>query len=224
MEKVEISWTLTSLNDEKSDQLKYILSGKQVGWLFLDKDPLGNLTKDMGRDVVRLLYNKNGFQQAPSELLSAPNHQQNEQVLKPKVVSDSLIFDGNPKIFISGVIGAPGDGNDSLVKNLRRIMISAGAQTVDKRLQSNFLVKGFVNVSPLYDAIHHVAITWLVTTKDGRELGKASQKSQVPMGVVNARWGKIAEVAAQEGSVGIVKIIKMYLKTSWKKTNPESIR
>ena len=79
-------------------------------------------------------------------------------------------------------------------------------------MQSNFLIKGFVNVSLPYDSFHRVAITWLVTTKDGRELGKASQKRQVSMGAVDVRWGKIAQVSAQEGSVGIVKIIKAHMK------------
>jgi len=217
VEKIEISWSLTSLSDEESYQLKYVLTGEHVGWLFLDKDPLRNLREDMGRDVVQLLYNKQVFQQATSEVSPVSNLRQKEKMKKPGVSVDSLIFDGNPKIFVSGVIGAPGDGNESLVKNLRRIMISAGAKTVDKRLQSNFLIKGFVNVSLPYDSFHRVAITWLVTTKDGRELGKASQKSKVPAGTVNARWGKIAEVVAQEGSVGIVEIIKTYMEPGWKK-------
>ena len=89
----------------------------------------------------------------------------------------------------------------------------AGANVIPKRPQSNYLVKGFVNVSPPYNGSNDIAITWLVATKEGRELGKVTQNNRVPAGSLNGRWGDVAYIIAQGGSIGIIDIVEQHLQS-----------
>ena len=226
-EQVEIIWSLRSADGEKLDAFDLRVTGDRAGWLFLDKELLVDLSADMGREVVRMLY----AQQRPKRVAlkqpvtkAQPASKSSAEILNDpgaipqKTTSastgDSAILPKKSKIYLAEIIGAPGDGNISLLRNLRRSMIIAGADIVPKRLGSDFLVKGFVNVSPPYDATNDVAIPWLVATKEGRELGKVTQNNKVPVGALNGRWGDMAHVIAQGGSIGIIDIVEQYLAPS----------
>ena len=47
-----------------------------------------------------------------------------------------------------------------------------------------------------------------MATKEGRELGKVTQNNRVPAGSLNGRWGDVAYVVAQGGSIGIIDIVE----------------
>ena len=94
---------------------------------------------------------------------------------------------------------------------MRRMLIVAGVNVVKERQTSMFLLNGFVNVSPTYDALNDIEITWLVTTKDGRIVGKATQNNRVSEDAVRREWGQVTKDAAREGSVGIMNIVARHL-------------
>lgn len=219
-EKVELIWTLSEVNKQKNNKFIYKLSGDRPGWLLLDKDPLNSLPGNIGKDVVRHLYKQQGMQ---DEMLNLtlniePTASRNQfklpgklKVTLPRISNDSPFLSKKPTIFLTEIVGAPGDGNNSLYKNMRRMLIIAGVNVVKERQTSMFLLNGFVNVSPTYDALNDIEITWLVTTKDGRIVGKATQNNRVSEDAVRREWGQVAKDAAREGSVGIMNIVARHL-------------
>jgi hypothetical protein len=216
-EQVEVIWTLSNARGQILNVFDHRLAGDRAGWLFLDKELLGKIVADMGKDAVRLLYAQQNPKQdglkVPQAAKKKPPKMNSDQARDTNdsssvIVSDSVKPRQKPKIFLSEVIGAPGDGNITLHRNMQRVMRIAGVNVVSERPKSNFLVKGFVNVSPPYNGSNDIAITWLVTTKEGRELGKATQNNRVPAGSLNGRWGDVAYVVAQGGSIGIIDIVE----------------
>ena len=218
-EEAEIIWALTEANNNKTFEFRYKLSGGHPGWLLLDKNPLDNLPAYMGTDVVRHLYKQQGLDtpmvnlalnKDPTVLQNQLELQENSLVQQSLILNDSLILNKKPKIFLTKVVGAPGDGNNSLYKNMRRMLIIAGVNMVKERDQSNFLLNGFVNARPGYDVLHEIIITWLITTKEGLIVGKATQKKKIAEGTIRQEWGQQAIDAAVNGSVRVMKIIKGY--------------
>jgi hypothetical protein len=218
-EEAEIIWALTEVNNNKTFEFRYKLSGGHPGWLLLDKNPLDNLPAYMGSDVVRHLYKQQGLDtpmvnlalnKDPTVLQNQLELQENSLVQQSLILNYSLILKKKPKIFLTKVVGAPGDGNNSLYKNMRRMLIIAGVNMVKERDQSNFLLNGFVNVRPGYDVLHEIIITWLITTKEGLIVGKATQKKKIAEGTIRQEWGQQAIDAAVNGSVRVMKIIKGY--------------
>ena len=215
-EKVELIWTLTEVNSKKKYEFRYNLSGGHPGWLLLDKNPLDNLPTDMGKEVVQQLYKQQGLQTTLLDLKpdSEPFNVQHQLKLTTKSVvrhslysNDSFSLPKKPRVFLIKIVGAPGDGNNLLYKNLRRMLIIAGLNMVNERQSSDFLLNGFVNVSPAYDTLNDIAITWLLTTKEGSVVGKATQNKRVREGTVREEWGDVAVDVALEGSVSIVKMV-----------------
>ena len=216
-EQVEMIWTLSNAKGQKLDVFDHRFAGDRAGWLFLDKELLDKIVADMGKDAVQLLYAQQNPKQAGLILprtIKKTSPKMNSELTQDATESSSVIVSDSakprqkPKIFLSEVIGAPGDGNITLHRNMQRVMRIAGANIVSERPKSNFLVKGFVNVSPPYNGSNDISITWLVATKEGRELGKVTQKNRVPAGSLNGRWGDVAYVVAQGGSIGIIDIVE----------------
>ena len=218
-EKIEIVWTLTELRKKKKHEFTYKMFGKRPGWLLLDKNPLKNLPANMGTDVVKHLYKEQGLEDTMSKLkvnsepLILPNQitSAKKSLTRSSDNGDSLILTKEPEVFIARIVGAPGDGNNSLYKNMRRMLIIAGLNVVSKRGDSMFLLTGFVNKSPTYEGLNDVAITWLVTTNDGRIVGKSTQNNKILEGSLDQEWGQVATDVAQAGIASIVEIILRYL-------------
>lgn len=215
-EWIELIWILSNAKGQRIGAFDRRFSGDRAGWLFLDKDLLGDLITDIGKDVVQLVY----AQQKPKlsnlkELSEVPQMgdkaERNLAISSPDKLYDSDVFKHIPKIFLAEIIGAPGDGNKSLYRNMQRSMLAAGVTVVSERSQSAYLVKGFVNVSPSYNGANDVSITWLVATKEGQKLGKVSQKNRILAGFLHGRWGDIAHIAAQGGSRGIIDILEQHM-------------
>ena len=215
-EKAEIMWTLTEVSNKKKSKFRYKVFGDHPGWLLIDKNPWDNLPIKMGKDVVKHLYKHYGKKSLRQNLKSnfEPPISQNQlnlatnsAVKQPLNSNDSFSLWKKPKVFLIKIVGAPGDGNNSLYKNIRRMLIVAGLNMVNERQRSDFLLNGFVNVSPTYDKLNDIAVTWLLTTKDGLVVGKATQNKRVPAGTVREEWDDVAVSVAVEGSISIVKIV-----------------
>ena len=222
-EEAEVIWALTEINNKKTFEFRYKLSGGHPGWLLLDKNPLDNLLTNMGKDVVRQLYKQQGpdipvlnlvFNKGQPVLQNQIKLQENSLVQPSLISNDSLIHRKKPKIFLTKVVGAPGDGNNSLYNNIRRMLIIAGVNMVKERDQSDFLLNGFVNVSPGFDALHEITITWLVTTKDGLIVGKVTQYKKIAEGPIRQEWGQEAIDVAVDGSVRVMNIVMGHLASS----------
>lgn len=209
-EQISLIWTLLDARRQKIEDFDLKFSGDRAGWLFRDKAMLNGLIAQMGQEIAQRLYAR----QKPGEPVSQQSKSTRQAAISSDRRGDSAVFEQKPKIFLRKITGAPGDGNNSLHRNLTRFLAVAGLDVVSDRLQSTYLVEGIVKLSPPENASNDVVITWFVTTKDGRELGKVTQNNKVPVGALAGRWGDVAHIVAQGGSVGIVDLIDQHLSLS----------
>jgi hypothetical protein len=119
-------------------------------------------------------------------------------------VADPLARQG---VFLTGVTGAPGDGDTALAKALRQALKDSPFGSVDANAAAHF-VRGTVTAAPLEDGRQRITIRWQVTDTDGREVGEANQENIVPAGRLDRRWGGVAVLAAQAAADGIAEIVR----------------
>jgi hypothetical protein len=114
---------------------------------------------------------------------------------------------GAPVLRLLPVRGAPGDGNRSLTARMRDSLAGFGFQVQDQAEGAGFAVSGEVTVAPAARGQQRVEIVWVVSRRDGEDLGRVAQLNEVPAGTLNGLWGDVAFVVAEEASGGIRDVI-----------------
>lgn len=122
---------------------------------------------------------------------------------------DTLRAGGPPRLRLMPVRGAPGDGNLALTAKLSEFLPREGFQLQDIADGAAFAVEGVVRVgrdrqSPRED---EADIQFIVTRRDGIELGRVAFVNNVPSGSLNGLWGDVAYVIAQTAAPGIRQVI-----------------
>jgi hypothetical protein len=112
------------------------------------------------------------------------------------------------KVAFMGVTGAPGDGNDSLTRQMRIALPLQGQMIQDTEAGADFVVTGTVATAPEPDGKQRVEIAWLVKSAQGRETGKVVQLNELQKGLLDGLWGDIAEVVAKEAAAGVKRVIE----------------
>ena len=111
-------------------------------------------------------------------------------------------------IAIEAVTGAPGDGNRALAAAMRRALRGQGARIAETGADAAFTLRGVVRVGDFGRDRQKVEIDWMVYRLDGEEIGTSSQANLIPLGALDARWGSVAEAAAEAGAEGVLQIVK----------------
>lgn len=111
------------------------------------------------------------------------------------------------RIVISGVTGAPGDGNSSLVAQMKRQLPQLGEVVQDTDKNADFSVSGQVNIAPGAKGMQRVEIQWIVKDANGEERGRILQLNEVPPGTLDRNWGDVAMVVVQEAAGGVKDVI-----------------
>ena len=117
------------------------------------------------------------------------------------------------RIYVPDVTGAPGDGNTSLARQMRRELPQFGLTVLEKPERSDFTVIGTVKVGPLPGGQESVEITWVIQDDQGAEAGKIAQLNQVAKNTLNGLWVDIAVVVAEEAAGGVRDVILNRLGT-----------
>jgi hypothetical protein len=112
-----------------------------------------------------------------------------------------------PVVLLRPVRGAPGDGNTSLTARMGEQLASRGMQVQDQAEGAQFAVQGRVEMAAAGPGLQRVEITWVVSRRDGYDLGRVLQLNEVPAGSLNGLWGDIAFVVADEASGGVRDVI-----------------
>lgn len=126
----------------------------------------------------------------------------------------AAIQTGPPRLRLIPVRGAPGDGNSSLTARLREFLTNRGYVVQDLADGAAFAVTAEVTVTPVSTTVQRVEIQWIVSRRDGYELGRVLQLNEVPMGALSRAWGDIAYAAAEEAAAGVQQIIRNASSTS----------
>ena len=111
------------------------------------------------------------------------------------------------RIYVPDVVGAPGDGNASLTRQMRRELPPQGFTVQETPDHPDFIVVGSVKVSPLPGNQESVEITWIIKDDAGAEAGKIAQLNQIPRGTLNGLWVDVAVVVAQEAAGGVRDVV-----------------
>jgi len=124
-----------------------------------------------------------------------------------KAIDPAALIAGPPRIRLAGVRGAPGDGNTSLAARMREHLGGQGFVVQDTADGAQYGLEATVKVTPPASGVQRVEIVWIVSRRDGEELGRVAQLNEVPAGTLNGLWGDIAYVAAQQAAEGVRTVV-----------------
>jgi hypothetical protein len=117
------------------------------------------------------------------------------------------LYNRPPRLDFSGITGAPGDGDNSLAREMRKDLANEGVILVNQKISADYLMHGRVRMTTLNASTQHIEIYWIVDTPDGREAGRVAQLHDIPKGSLDTYWGDVAVVAASEAALGVKEVI-----------------
>ena len=106
------------------------------------------------------------------------------------------------------VSGASDSGNRELTRAMRRMLQDAGWPVLDQPRRDARTIAGKVALGEKNGTTQKVALAWTVKSPDGRMLGSVKQANRVPVGLLDAAWGKNADYAAEAAATGIFDLVK----------------
>lgn len=120
----------------------------------------------------------------------------------------ALAASGPPRLYLLPVRGAPGDGNASLTARMQESLGDYGILAQDVADGAGFAADGRVNVVPVGRGMQRVEILWIISRRDGQELGRVLQMNEIPSGLLDRHWGDIAFAVAAEAAGGVQRVIE----------------
>ena len=124
-----------------------------------------------------------------------------------KATDPASLTAGPPRIRVAGVRGAPGDGNTALASRIREQLGAQGFAVQDSAEGAGYALEAEVAVTPPARGVQRVEIQWIVSRRDGEELGRVAQLNEVPSGRLNRFWGDVAYAAAEEAADGVRTVV-----------------
>lgn len=116
---------------------------------------------------------------------------------------------GPPRIRFLPVTGAPGDGAQVLAARMREFMSNLGFVVQEAAEGAEYGLTAVVRLEPSPSPGQTlVDLQWVVTRRDGIELGRVVQLEEVARGRLDRFWGDVAYVAAEQASGGVQTIIR----------------
>ena len=118
---------------------------------------------------------------------------------------NSLLNPARP-VWFTGVTGAPGDGNTSLVTQMRAKLGALGLVLQDDARGADYSLAGTVDAVPGASGTVRIEVQWIVSDGQG-ERGRILQLNEVPPATVNRYWGDVAVAVASEAAGGVRDVI-----------------
>ncbi len=114
---------------------------------------------------------------------------------------------GSNATTIATVVGAPGDGAQSLTRALQANLRNRGIETASGALPGAYTVQGKVTMGSPSAGKQTIKIEWQVIDPAGKKKGTVWQNNVVPQGALDGPWGKTADDAAAEAAKGIIELL-----------------
>jgi hypothetical protein len=108
---------------------------------------------------------------------------------------------------VPNVVGAPGDGSQSLSAALQKELTKSGVALSDGSSGPAYRVEGKVVIGGEKEGKQPIEISWNVKDPQGKKLGTVTQKNEIPNGSLDGSWGKTADAAAAAAAQGILKLL-----------------
>ncbi len=139
--------------------------------------------------------------------------EKNQQPVRPQLAG----------IWINSVTNAPGDGNRSLTRAIRAVILGGGIRLARERRYAEFVLDGNVHVGGPENDLQRVEIVWTVSTTDSREIGRATQKNLVEAGTFSGAWGEVASIVAEAALGGIQGVLRAAGASRFRLGHPERV-
>ncbi len=115
---------------------------------------------------------------------------------------------GRDGVYLAGVRGAPGDGNEALRRAMGVALGGGGLTLVNDPAKALHTVNAEVSVGTAEKGAQPIRIVWSVRDVTGDVIGTAEQANAVPAGSLDGRWGRTAAFVAAAAMDGIIRIVK----------------
>lgn len=120
----------------------------------------------------------------------------------------SIVAGTATKALVSGVRGAPGDGNAALASAIQRELSKSGVALADARdRKAAYVVQASVTLGKANAGKQAIQIDWKVKDPKGKSLGTVTQKNEIAQGSLDGPWGRTADAVAAAAAQGIVKLM-----------------
>jgi hypothetical protein len=117
------------------------------------------------------------------------------------------LYNRPPRLDFSRITGAPGDGDTSLAREMRKDLANEGVILVNQKVSADYLMRAQVTLTTVDATTQHIEIDWIIDTADGREAGRVRQPHDLPKGSLDTYWGDVAVVAASQAALGVKEVI-----------------
>jgi hypothetical protein len=117
------------------------------------------------------------------------------------------LYNRPPHLDLAGIKGAPGDGNDSLAREIRKDLANEGVIIVNQQNNADYVMHTTVHMTSVSPTTQHIEIYWIIDTADGKEVGRVAQLHDIPTGSLDTYWGDVAVVAASQAALGVKEVI-----------------
>ncbi len=111
-----------------------------------------------------------------------------------------------PVFLVAAVTGAPGDGNSALYDAMRERLRIADVMMSNDLERATHIIQGSVRLDAPLAGLQQVRVVWLVSKRDGREVGSAVQENKVVQGALDSSWGAVAPIIVDAAIAGISKL------------------
>jgi hypothetical protein len=125
-----------------------------------------------------------------------------------EMADPTSLYNRRAKVMVADVTGAPGDGDDSLTRQMRTRLALLGPEVQTAPVGADYTVRGQVKAVPIAGNQQRIEIQWLIRNAAGEDLGKVVQLNEIPAGTLDHYWGDVAVVVATEASGGVNDVIK----------------
>lgn len=125
-----------------------------------------------------------------------------------EMADPNSLYNRRAKVMVADVTGAPGDGNDTLTRQMRTRLALLGPAVQTTPAGADFTVQGQVRAVPIAGNKQRIEIQWRIKDAHGNDLGKVVQLNEIPAGTLDHYWGDVAVVVATEASGGVNDVIK----------------
>ena len=193
-EKATFVWNLVIKGGSEIVLFKQTIQGDENGWLKSDPELFAIIAKDAAHQIAKHIQNSRSLTKLTMDSVEISGQRDNIRGL-------------SSRFYLSDISGTPGDGNRAILRSLKFLLNRELGPTVSNKAEATYLVRGTANVSPPLKGRSDVAITWLVFSATGKELGKVTQNNNVAAGSLDARWGLVAFAVAKGALQGIRKIV-----------------
>jgi hypothetical protein len=90
---------------------------------------------------------------------------------------------------------------------MAKFLGTQGFTVQDSAEGASFALHGEVTVGPAGREMERVEIVWVVSRRDGQELGRVAQINELPAGRLSRPWGDIAYAASAEAADGVRTVV-----------------